>query len=55
MMMMISWIYEQITHLGNVSMHKWRRGQIPRTDKMGALHALVVLLAFFKVPSTLFG
>ena len=54
-MMMIFWIYENITHLGNVSMHKWRPGQIPRTDKMGALHALVALLALFKVPSTSFG
>ena len=55
MMMMIFWIYEHITHLANVSMHKRRTGQIPRADRMGISHALVALLALLEVPSTSFG
>ena len=49
-MTMIFWIYENTMDLGNVSMHKWRPGQIPRMDHKRALYALVALLGLFKVP-----
>lgn len=54
-MTMIFWIYKNILDLGNVSMHKWRLGQIPCMDQEGALHALVALFGLFKVFSILSG
>ena len=46
-MTMIFCIYENTMDLGNVSMHTWRPGQIPRMDQQRASDALVALLGSF--------